>query len=390
MSKKILMVLDEEFPPDDRVYKEAQTLLQNGFSVTIACYTHSNKPEEQTFDGIQIIRKKIPTIIYKSSVAALKIPVYFGWWKAFLTPIIEKGKFDIIHIHDLPLAKVGVYFKNKFGLKLVVDLHENWPAYLERAFHVQGLFGKILSSNKQWRNYERAILKEADVNITVVEEMSNRLEILGLDKQKMVVLQNTIVPERFPSFGKKPNPDYFTLFYAGDIARIRGFQTILDDLVEAKKIIGNIRVWIVGKGNYLEGLKNLTQEKGLKDTFEFLGWQSLPEVLKLMEQADIGLMPHLRWEQNDCSSPNKLYQYMLKEIPSLCSPSNSVNRILEETQSGLVYDYNKKGDFCEKLVFLYENPELRIKMGQSGKQWVMNKYNWEKGSQEFISAYRDL
>jgi glycosyltransferase involved in cell wall biosynthesis len=312
------------------------------------------------------------------------------WWRLYLTPILKAGGFDIIHIHDLPLAKVGVYFKKKKGLKLVVDLHENWPAYLERAFHVQGLLGKILSSDKQWRNYERTILKEADIIITVVEEMSDRLELLGLNKRKMVVLQNTIVPERFPMFGNKPNPDYFTLFYAGDIARIRGFQTILDDLVEAKKSIKNLRVWVVGKGNYLDGLKILTEEKGLKDTFEFLGWQPLSEVLKLMEQADIGLMPHLRWEQNDCSSPNKLYQYMLKEIPSLCSPSNSVNRILDETKSGLVYDYNKKGDFYEKLIILYNDKELRANMGRNGKQWVMQKYNWEKSSQKFISAYNLL
>jgi len=390
MSKKILMVLDEEFPPDDRVYKESQTLIQNGFSVTIACYTRINKSGEEWHDGIHIIRKKIPKLIYKSSIAALKFPMYFMWWKKYLSVILHKQPFDIIHIHDLPLAKVGFYIKKRYHFPLVLDLHENWPAYLERAFHVQGLLGKILSSDKQWRNYERTILKEADIIITVVEEMSDRLELLGLNKRKMVVLQNTIVPERFPMFGNKPNPDYFTLFYAGDIARIRGFQTILDDLVEAKKSIKNLRVWVVGKGNYLDGLKILTEEKGLKDTFEFLGWQPLSEVLKLMEQADIGLMPHLRWEQNDCSSPNKLYQYMLKEIPSLCSPSNSVNRILDETKSGLVYDYNKKGDFYEKLIILYNDKELRANMGRNGKQWVMHKYNWEKGSQGFISAYNLL
>jgi glycosyltransferase involved in cell wall biosynthesis len=390
MSKRVLMVLDEEFPPDERVFKETQTLIASGFEVHLACYTFTNRPGYEIFKGVHIYRKKIGRLTYKSSVAALKFPMYFIWWKVFLGQIFKKQTFDIIHIHDLPLTKVGIYFKEKYNLKLVVDLHENWPAYLEKAIHVQSLLGKMLSSNSQWRRYERDVLKPADLIITVVEEMKERITALGHNPDKIVVLHNAIIRENYPLTGLKPDPNFFTLFYAGDITRIRGIQTILDDLAEAKKVIPGLRFYVLGKGNFLSGLQDQIKERGLADIFQFLGWKPLTEVMQLLEQSDVGVMPHLRWEQTDFSSPNKLFQYMHAQRPSLCSPSNSINRIIDETKSGLVYDYHIKGDFLEKLLFLYHNSDECRLMGENGNRWVTQKYNWKLASNEFLAYYLQL
>lgn len=65
------------------------------------------------------------------------------------------------------------------------------------------------------------------------------------------------------------------------------------------------------------------------------------------------------------SSPNKLFQYMYMGKPALCFPSDSVVRIINETQSGFIYDYNIKGDFLEKLLTLYHNADTRKKMGEN-------------------------
>jgi glycogen synthase len=87
--------------------------MDNGFDVSIACYTFTDKPLREEFKGIHIYRRRINRFIYKSSVAALKFPIYFNWWKRYLNEVAKEQSFDIIHIHDLPLAQVGVYFKKK-------------------------------------------------------------------------------------------------------------------------------------------------------------------------------------------------------------------------------------------------------------------------------------
>lgn len=390
MGKNVLMVLEGEFPPDDRVFKEAQTLISEGFNVTIACYTFKDKPAYEVFENIQIFRRKIPTIIYKSSVAILRSNVYFNWWKKYLTEILQENTFDIIHIHDLPLAKVGAYFKKKYNYKLVVDLHENWPAYLTIATHTNTFFGKILSSTKQWRNYEKNILQKADYVITVVEEMKQRIAKLGIAKEKIVVVENTIIPEQYKDLDKSKNPDHFKLFFAGGINIERGLQYVIPALSLLTEKIPNIKLILVGRGSYISHLKQLISEYGVEKHVEFLGWKTLPEVLQLTAQANITLIPHIKWEQTDCSSPNKLFQCMLSEVPLVVSNCDSIDRIVNESKSGLSYTYDNLQEFADCIMKLHENPALSEEMGKNGKNAVLSKYNWATSTTAFKAMYQSL
>jgi hypothetical protein len=74
---KILMILENEFPPDERVEKEIAVLQNSGFELAIAAYTFKNKPNIEKYNGYTIYRKKIPLLIYKSSAAGLIQPFYF-------------------------------------------------------------------------------------------------------------------------------------------------------------------------------------------------------------------------------------------------------------------------------------------------------------------------
>ena len=113
---KILMLLETEFPPDVRVENEILALTEAGHEVHLACSTRKNRPETEGFGKAIIHRKKISSFIYKSSVGCLKFPFYFHFWRKFIFTLCAKEKFDIIHIHDLPLSKIGVDVKQKFNI----------------------------------------------------------------------------------------------------------------------------------------------------------------------------------------------------------------------------------------------------------------------------------
>ncbi len=99
------MVLAGEFPPDERVEKEIESLQKAGFTVAIAVYTMQNKPAVELYHDYVIYRKNISRLLYKSSAAALILPFYFNFWYGFLDSILKKEQFHFIHIHDLPLYK---------------------------------------------------------------------------------------------------------------------------------------------------------------------------------------------------------------------------------------------------------------------------------------------
>lgn len=387
---KILMILDHDFPHDHRVEKEIESLTKDNHEIILACLNYQTKnPLFEDEGKYKIYRKNISGFTFKSSVAVLKLPFYFNFWKNFVFEILKKEQIDAIHIHDLPLAKIGVKIKSKFKIPLIVDLHENWPASLETAIHTNTFLGKILSSNKQWRKYEKNILIHADSIITVVDEMKDRISNLGIDEKKIIVVSNTISPKDFPLSNGIPNQDLITLFYAGGINIHRGLQIVIKALALIIKENPNVIFNVIGSGSYQNNLENLVARLNLENNVHFLGWKNLKEISKYLAQADIALIPHLKSEQTDCSSPNKLYQYIYAKKPILTSNCNSLVRLVNETKCGISYLHNSPEDFKKAFNELLVNRDNILDL-EFGLNMINTKYNWNVDSKRLVNLYNNF
>ena len=57
---KVIMVVTNHFNPDPRVYKEAKSLVRNGYEVIIIAWDRVGKyPEKEVMDGVVIKRIKL-------------------------------------------------------------------------------------------------------------------------------------------------------------------------------------------------------------------------------------------------------------------------------------------------------------------------------------------
>jgi glycosyltransferase involved in cell wall biosynthesis len=239
---KILMLLESEFPPDVRVENEMSALSSAGHEVHLACSTRKDLPVLDRWNNSVIQRKPMSAFIYKSSIGSLKFPFYFSFWRKFIFALLKKESFDAIHIHDLPLSKIGVEAKKVFNIHLIIDLHENWPALLKYAHHTQTFFGRLFSSDRQWKNYEKLMLQEADLVVTIIEEAKERIISLGIDKDKICLVSNTTDIENIRIPVRKRTDDDFIIFYGGGINRHRGLQVVLDAIRKLKdKSIINLK-----------------------------------------------------------------------------------------------------------------------------------------------------
>lgn len=383
------MLLENEYLKDLRVIKEVQTLSKSGHHVTVATSTLSDLPSEETGENCLILRKRISQFVLKSSVGALKFPFYFNFWRRFVDEIFLKNSFDVVHIHDLPLCQIGIDLKKKYGLKLVIDLHENWPALLKVSSHTNTLLGKVLSSEKQWRKFERDCCISADAIITVVDEMKERISKLGITNKKIFVLENTPPANSVKEFEFERDESYFTLVYLGGISFHRGLQYIISSLKFVASEIP-VRFLIAGQGKFISTLKDQIRKLNLENNIKFLGILSKEEVEKLLKKADFGLIPHIRSEQSDNSSPNKLFEYMAVGLPVLASNCTSVKRVLDETQSGQTYIFDSTLDFTKVLTDLYRDRNKSGIFAINGRKAIREKYNWEKSSLSLLNLYKTL
>ncbi|MFO7863907.1 MAG: glycosyltransferase [Salinivirgaceae bacterium] len=384
----ILMLLEKEFPHDVRVEKEIDTLIKAGHSVSIATIARKQSFEkvEILASGCQVFRRNISSIVFKSSVGCLKFPFYFNFWRQYIRDILDNHTFDAIHVHDLPLAKIGYEIKREFKLYFVLDLHENWPAAMEIAHHTNTLIGRLLSSNKQWRNYEKKMTQLADAVVVVVQEMGDRIHGLGVNKNKIFVVENTLKDAMVNGFSGKPDPNFLTLFYSGGINKHRGLQIVIRALPKVIAKYPKARLWIVGSGSYVPNLLCLAQDLNVADSITFHGHKPYPEVFSLLMQTDIALIPHVKSEQTDNSSPNKLYEYMLSNKPILASNCKSIQRVVKNERIGVTYIHDNPDDFVDKLSVIVNNKEAF----ESGYSVLREKYLWSITARNLIALYKNF
>ncbi len=386
---KILMVLDHEFPPDLRVENEIEALANAGHEIHLACYTRQNRPAFEKSKLAKIHRKPISAFLYKSSVGALKFPFYFNFWRNFLQKLFLTNQFDAIHIHDLPLAGVGIHLAKQHNIPCTIDLHENWPALLKISPHTQTFLGRLLSSHNQWKKYEKKCCLQADHVIVVVEEAKERLKQLGIDGSKIKVVSNTLNLNHFNVPAEKPDQKILTLLYAGGVTRHRGLQVVIRGMKFLKGLQKPVQLVILGTGSYLETLKSLARELGVSNYVRFMGWKNYEEMQYYFGKSDICLIPHLRSPHTDSTIPHKLFQYMYAGKPVVASDCLPIKRIVEETGSGLVYSYDHPEAFARCVEKLALQSDFYHTCALNGKKAVEEIYNWEKDSKVLCSVYHN-
>jgi glycosyltransferase involved in cell wall biosynthesis len=385
---KILMVLERDFPPDLRVENEIKSLINAGHTVSLACYGLKNETRTFNWNACVVYKKQIPKLIYKSSVGALKFPFYFNFWKKHLNAIISEIKPDAIHIHDLPLARLGSYFKSKHAIKFVLDLHENWPAYLEVSSHTNRFLGKILSSINQWKRYELEQCKKADTVIVVVDEAKERLEQLGITKNKIITVSNYPELSDFENISTDfQKTEQIVLFYAGGITEHRGLQYIINALPLLNQPKRTIELRIFGEGNYTDTLKNMVKRLNISHFVRFFGQVPYKRVLEELVQADITLIPHTKNNHTDSTIPHKLFQYILAGKPVLVSNCKPIERIVNQINAGAVYAWNNPNEAASKLEWIINN--LETFNAAKLKQTIKEQYNWNNEVKKLLKVYEN-
>jgi len=370
---KILMILENSLP-DIRVENEIYSLNKAGHHVILV---HKDKD-----------KFPMPKWIYKSSVAALKLPFYFNWWRKALRPILAKHEFAAVHVHDLSLAKIGYGISQKYNIPFILDLHENYPALLENSTHTKTILGRLFCSIRQWENYEREYVGLAYQVITICQESASRLDI-EYGRYSHIV-QNTINLETIPKIIYKPasKAGILRLFYGGAINKHRGLQVVIEAMyiLQLRNIF--IQFDIIGDGSYMKNLINLVASKGVLGV-RFHGQKPFKDFYKMLNESNVAIIPHLKNDNNNASSPHKLFQYMYSKVPVICSDCDSLVMIIQECNCGFVYQNDNSQQLAALLIFIDENRELFAR-GINGQKAVIDKYNWENDSKELLKIYDNV
>lgn len=392
---RIGMILDAEFPPDPRVENEALSLVNAGFEVFLFCLTYSGQNDEN-YQGIEVKRYSSTKLNYKLSALAYTIPLYTIRMRKKIQHFIRKNRIDVLHIHDIRIAAAAFQANVSFNLPVVLDLHDNYPEVMQFYPHLQKFPGKYIISRKKWKEKESEFIQKALKVITVspefVEDLKKRFPNM---EGKFSLVPNTIRKAFYSNFTIEPEvisrfKSHFVLLYLGDTHVRRGLETAIRSLPLLITKIPRVKLVIVGRNTTDYILKKLVADLNVETYVSFEGWQNMSLFQSYIEASEICISPLLRNKQHDIAYANKLFQYMSFGKPVLVSNAIAQRRLVQKTNSGLVHLENDEKDFANKVLELHANEELRKALGNRGKNFIENEFNWEETSKELINLYKNL
>lgn len=387
------MILETSFPPDVRVEKEIRTLTQVGHKVFLVATTFNRKPIIEEFKNLTIYRIYKGRSLHKLSALALTLPFYFNFWKRHLQKILNKIQFDVIHLHDLPLASVVYNLGKKNKIRVVYDFHENRPEIMKLYAHTNTITGKILIPQKKWENYQNRYSSLSDRLVLVTPEAKdyyqNKYNVIP---ETTYVVPNYVDIDHLKSF-KHDNSiidkytDKFMLVYFGDTGLRRGTLTIIEaaNLLKDKH---DFHFVIIGDSSQQQILSKKIIDYNL-DNVELTGYLNFEKIVSYLVASKSGLCPLLRNIHHDTTYANKLFQYMYFGKPVIASDCPAQVSVINESNAGLIHRAEDPEDFAKKVVEL-RNSTVYNKLSQNALQAVLKKYNTSEGNKSLIKLYESF
>jgi glycosyltransferase involved in cell wall biosynthesis len=388
VKRKVLIIVENmPVPLDFRVWKEARSLHGAGYDVTVLCPKGRgyNETYEQR-EGIHIYRHPTPKEANSPAGYVLEYACALFWEFLYSWWIYFRRGFHVVQGCNPPddIFLVVLPFK-LFGVKYVFDHHDVNPELYFSKYEKKDLFYKA----QLW--LEKATFRCSDV---VMSTNNSYREIAisrgGMDEQDVFVVRNGPDLNTFKPASPNPARKFGKRYLVGYVGNMDA-QEGLDILVDVALIFKNIgrrdvHFTCVGGGPGLPKLRQLVSEKNVDDMITFTGRISDAEMLEVLSTADVCVNPDKPCPMNNLSTMIKIMEYMALEKP-IVQFEGTEGRFSAQGASLYSDGSDYADDFAEKIGWLLDHPEERVRMGKLGRKRIETELAWQFSVKKLLAAY---
>ncbi len=309
--------------------------------------------------------------------------------------IIKEFKPDIVHTHA---AKAGALGRlAAYNCKVPVIIH----TFHGHIFH--SYFGKLKTNI--YKNVERFLAKRSTAIIAISERQKQELceehKILPIEKTKVIPLGFDLSKFSDDQVAKRKafretyqiEDEELCIVIIGRLAPVKNHPMFLKAIQYIKKnSTKKIRAVIVGDGNLRTELMQLCDSLGLdhcyypeeqkKATIIFTSW--IQDVSYPLAGSEIVCLTSF----NE-GTPVSLIEAQAASKAIITTKVGGIENSVSNKAAFLI-DIKDENIFCEKLLLLCENAELREKMASFGKDFVFKQFNYTRLVEDVKLLYNSL
>jgi len=308
------------------------------------------------------------TKIYKLDKSQSSIKFYFTFIFLLIKNLL-KIKADIYFAEDVYTLPFSYFFAKFRKAKIIYNSREIYA-------NLAGLRNKSFTQNIIAKIEDKFIRK---VNLVLVTgEMDKEYLIKSFRIENILVVRNlpkyTEIKEKIDlrkKLGISENQKI--LLYQGVILEGRGILKLINLLHK----IENVHFVIIGDGEFRQKFEKETQKLSINSRVHFIGAVNHNELFKYTASADIGiaLIENISLSYY-YALPNKLFEYIMAEVPILSSNLPQMKNIVESYNVGKVVDPEKDQEIVKIIAKMIED-ENQLREYKENCKKAAQELNWE-------------
>jgi glycosyltransferase involved in cell wall biosynthesis len=177
--------------------------------------------------------------------------------------------------------------------------------------------------------------------------------------------------------------DRFVVGWVGRMTAVKRTDDVLESFRRLREGGVDASLWLVGDGPDRGRLERRASELGvIRDTL-FLGYQE--DVAPYYAAFDALVLP----SANE-GTPVSVIEALAAKTPVVATRVGGVPDVVREGEEGFLVDAGDTEELAERLTRLARDPDLRRRLGESGRDRVLKRYAVERLLDDIDRLYREL
>ena len=306
---------------------------------------YSNYSSTQSYMYDQVARKFIYTLrelfLFPDARRFLINPSY-----KFLKNYFRKHNLNHLITtgppHSMHLA--GMKLKKDSGIKWIADFRDPWSNFFQNK-----LLNELDLTIKKHEKAEADVLKNCDGVFTTSESLKSKFSI----KNK----NSYYVPSGFEKEIESTDHNKFRIIYAGSMKEIQNPKNLwlaLHDLIKSDEKFKDL-LEIILIGNIDRRVINSIEFKKIRDR-KILSYMSKKQLDDEISKSQLQVVCSVNYPDSDDIVPGKFFHYLSskKNILGISNKGSDLEKIINETKSGMSFDYDNYEDLKNYIYKCYQ------------------------------------
>ena len=270
---------------------------------------------------------------------------------------------DVIHCHDWVTVLAGIKCR--------------WLLNIPMIFHVH-----LPNRSPLCASIENLGLVCADMVTVNSDFMFVEISDRGLPIQALHVVRNGVDMDVFHPAANWPADGGYILF-VGRLVEQKGVEYLLRAFCYIRQKFPDLRLKIVGIGEFKEWLERLADNLMLSSHVDFIKWTGHKDLAKLYQEARVVVVPSI-FEPFGMVA----LEAMACKRPVVASRTGGLKEIVRHGKSGFLAEPKDHLDLAQWIMTLLSDPDLQCRMGAAGYSRLTEEgYTWPAIAGEFEHLY---